>query len=87
MFEDKYFMLIDGKDIKEELNNPKIEEINNFLEDIYNLRQQGLQQEGEYSIGNLVFKEFRNMGYLDNLKQLKNDLIGKDLSLEGLNQC
>lgn len=73
---------LQDNNINEKLNDPKIEEINNFIEDIYDLRQQGLQQEGEYSLGNLLFKEFRNMGYLDNLKDLKNELTGKDLSLK-----
>ena len=64
----------------------KIEEIENLIEDIYALRQEGLAEEGEFSLKNLVFKEFRNRGYLDNLKELKDELKSKKLSLEGLQE-
>jgi hypothetical protein len=40
-----------------------------------------LAAEGEYSIGNLVFKEMRNKGYLDKLKDLRNEIIAANLSL------
>lgn len=72
-----------------ESNNSKtnIELIDDLIEDIYNLRQEGMkQEEGEYSILNLIFKEFRNLGYLDNLKELKKQEISKELSLEQLQE-
>ena len=56
-------------------------EIDKFIENIYELRQQGLSTEGEYSIGNLVFKEVRNNGYLDDLKELRHKVIARRLSL------
>lgn len=71
-------------DIDEELQNSQITEIDKYLEDIYNLRKEGLASDGQYGIKNLVFKEIRNKGYLDKLKDLKNELIGKELSLESL---
>lgn len=43
------------------------------------------EENGEYSIPNLIFKEFRNLGYLDNLKELRKKEINKELSLENLN--
>jgi predicted nucleotidyltransferase len=53
-----------------------------LLEDIYEkLRKKGIAK-GEYSIENLAFKELRNKGYLDQLKDYKNDLISKRLSLQ-----
>lgn len=59
-------------------------EVVKLIEKIYELRKQGMT-EGEYSIGNLVFKELRNNGYLDELKEFRNELISKRLSLdEGL---
>lgn len=72
--------------LKESSNSKtNIELIDNLIEDIYNLRQEGMKQEdGEYSILNLIFKEFRNLGYLDNLKELKKQEISKELSLEHL---
>ena len=53
-----------------------------LLEDIYEkLRKKGIAK-SEYSIENLAFKELRNKGYLDTLKDSKNDLVSKRLSLE-----
>ena len=53
-----------------------------MLEDIYEkLRKKGIAK-GEYSIENLTFKELRNKGYLDKLKDYRNELVSKRLSLE-----
>ena len=73
-------------DIYETKNNSKVEQIDNLIEDIYNLRKEGMEEDGEYSIKNLIFKEFRNLGYLDNLKDLRKKEISKELSLEQLNK-
>lgn len=62
----------------------KLEQINNLIDDLYKLRQDSIEKDGEFGIGNLVFKEFRNMGYLDNLKDLKVQLQSKEMSLENL---
>ena len=52
-----------------------------MLEDIYEkLRKKGITK-GEYTLENLAFKELRNKGYLDKLKEYKNELISKRLSL------
>ena len=60
------------------------EEIDKYLEDIYEMRQQGIYNtEGsEFSPENLAFKEVRNAGLLDRLKDLKNRVIERRLSLE-----
>lgn len=71
-WEDKYFEL---------LSNPTIEAIEDFLEDIYDLRKDSIAEEGEYGYGNQVFKEIRNLSYLDNLKDIKNNLVTQKLSL------
>ncbi len=53
-----------------------------LLEEIYDkLRKNGISK-GEYSVENLTFKELRNKEYLDKLKDFKNELISKRLSLE-----
>lgn len=80
----------DGDIIKESLKTSLNEntlktDIDNLIEDIYNLRKEGMEEDGEYSIKNLIFKEFRNLGYLDNLKELRKKEISKELSLEQLN--
>ena len=64
----------------------KIELIDDMIEDIYDLRKQGMARNGEIDIFNLIFKEFRNLGYLDNLKDLRKKEISKELSLEQLNK-
>lgn len=56
-------------------------EIDKFIDSLYELRQEGLSTDGEYSIGNLVFKEMRNLGYLDELKELRHEVIAHRLSL------
>ena len=54
----------------------------NLLEDIYaELRKKGVSK-SEYAIENLAFKELRNKGYLDKLKNARNLLKSKRLSLE-----
>lgn len=77
VWEDRYFDLLD---------KISLEQIDDLIEDIYNLRKEGMEEEGEYSIKNLIFKEFRNLGYLDNLKELRKKEISKELSLEQLNE-
>ena len=68
-----------------QLNESKeTDEIEKYIEDIYELRKSSLSKDGEYGIGNLVFKEMRAQGYLDKLKDLKNELKGQELSLENL---
>lgn len=62
------------------------EKIDKLIKDIYALRQKGLAGGGEMDIDSLIFKEFRNRGYLDDLKDLKNELRSKELSLESLKE-
>lgn len=58
--------------------------VTQFIDDLYKARERGLHgpEGSEYSPENLVFKELRNLGYLDNLKDLRDTLISKRLSLE-----
>lgn len=46
------------------------------------LRKRGLENDGEYSLGNLVFKQLRNSGANKRLFEFKNDMEDKELSLE-----
>ena len=71
------------KDRYEEVSNSgSVEEIEQYIDDVYELRKEGLAEGGEYDTRNLTFKEVRNLGYLDNLKELINELKSKELSLE-----
>lgn len=68
--------------ILEDINEEKLSKIESLINDLYELRKTSIGEGGEYSIGNLIFKEFRNKGYLDNLKDRMRELINKELSLE-----
>ena len=73
------------KDLIDDIKADKLDDekkVVKMLEDIYDkLRKKGVA-EGEYSIKNLAFKELRNKGYLDQLKEYRNELTSKRLSLE-----
>lgn len=67
----------------EDLNSDNaINLIDNYIDDIYDMRINSIKDEGEWGIGNLTFKEIRRLGYLDNLKSLKANLISKKLSIK-----
>ena len=57
------------------------EDIDKFFEDLYHLRQESLLKDGEYSEGNQVFKNLRDKGVLDTLKERKRNLVSKSLSI------
>lgn len=58
-----------------------IDEINKFIDDIYLLRQESILKDGEYGKGNLIFKELRNQGILQGLKDKLVELENKEMSL------
>ena len=62
-------------------NEDKIKKIDDFINDVYKMRSDSIASDGEYGKGNLVFKELRNRGYLDKLRDLKVELETDDMSL------
>ena len=81
------FLTLKGNPVIEDFENEsKSEKIKDFIEDLYDLRKASIAKDGEYGLGNLVFKEFRNLGYLDNLKELRKQEKSKELSLEKLEE-
>ena len=81
----------DIPDISEELShyeekcNEMLQEQNSevvldFINEIYMMRKLGLAEDGEASIGNLVFKELRNEDMINKLKDHYYDLRSKQLS-------
>ena len=52
-----------------------------FINDLYMMRKLGLAEDGEASVGNLVFKELRNMNILSDLKDRYYELKSDELSL------
>lgn len=61
-------------------------EAEQFLDDLYMMRKMSLANEGEWGLGNLIFKEFRNRGYLDELKSRKYKYRSDELTLEKLEE-
>lgn len=102
-WEDRYFDLVGGKELEEpefveteteleesivaSLQESLYDDIDKFITDIYELRKTSIANDGEFGLGNLVFKEMRNLGYLDNLKELKRQERAKELSLEQLKEA
>lgn len=59
-----------------------IDALKDIRNQIKKLRVDGLEKEGEYSIGNLVFKKLRHDGYIEKLYSYKSQIENKALSLE-----
>lgn len=59
-------------------------EAQKLLNTIYLVRKNSLETDGEYGHGNILFKEIRNLGLLDKLKEKVKEIDSKRLSLESL---
>ena len=66
------------------LNSGSSEKIKDMINEIKMLRKVALMDGGIYSKGNLVFKELRNDGSIDNLYDKLYELTSQELSLEKL---
>jgi predicted nucleotidyltransferase len=75
----KYFEYMVNKLINDEAPAHDYSKLKNTIKA---LRKQGLKHDGEYSIGNLVFKRLRNTGVNEKLFDFKNEMDDKELSLE-----
>lgn len=84
--DEEYLSLLDTWMIRanKAANSTSSEDVQTFINELYNLRRLSIMTDGEYAIGNLVFKEIRNAGLLQKLKDLVNKLASKELSLESL---
>jgi len=56
--------------------------INTLKKKLKTMRGDSIAQGGEFAFGNLVFKELRNLGYLDKLNDYEKSMQDKALSLE-----
>ncbi len=63
------------------LQSSDAEEVRTLINDIYMMRKLGLAEDGEASVGNLVFKELRNMDIMSDLKDHYYELRSEELSL------
>lgn len=59
-------------------------EIQDEINNLYNMRRESIMTDGEFGFGNQMFKEIRNLGLLDDLKNKKYELTSKELSLESM---
>ena len=86
---------IDNKKLKEKVdayidkivkissdNKSSYEDIQNIIDDLYRMRQASIKKDGEFGMGNLIFKELRRLGVLGDLKELRDILISEYLSIE-----
>lgn len=77
---EKYKDLV--KRIKDVLSSEfNSKEANEIMDDIYSMRQNGLNSGGELSFENICFKQLRNDGYIEKLKNYINTNYDKSLSL------
>ena len=83
-WEDEYRELIRNTDPETATDDKPIDD---FITKVYELRHQGLANEGQYGFSNLIFKELRNRGHLQELKDLKNEIIENRLTLEALTEA
>lgn len=74
------------KDARREINkvmqSDDVNQIEDTINAIYMQRKLGLATEGETSISNLIFKELRNDGSLEGLRNKYYELKSKELSIE-----
>lgn len=57
-------------------------ELQRIINRLYLMRKDGLDSNGAKSCGNLIFKEIRKLGYLDQLKQCRDEAISERLTME-----
>lgn len=68
-------------EIRVALRSDDIEDVQDAIDQLYLIRKNGLAAEGEYGVANQAFKELRNLGYLDKLKDKITQLRSKQLSV------
>lgn len=61
-----------------------LEEIKDLINRLYMIRKNSIALDGEYGKGNALFKEIRNLGLLDLMKDKVKEFKSDELSLESL---
>ena len=64
------------------LDSNSSDEVQNMINDIYNMRKTSLIRDGEYGYGNQLFKDIRSIGKLDELKRKFKEFKSYELTLE-----
>ena len=80
---------IDKKELRDLVNSVKSvladgdsNDIKDCINMLYLMRKDSIATDGEYGVGNLLFKEIRNRGLLSALKDKYNEMISDELTLE-----
>lgn len=68
-------------EIEDALATNNLDVILDTIDQLYLIRKDGLSIDGEYGVGNQTFKELRNLGYLDALKDKASELKSSELSI------
>jgi len=61
-----------------------VDSVDKMMDKLKEYRKAGLEDEGEFSTENLVFKILRNTGYLEKLADMKTNILQRELSLENV---
>lgn len=64
------------------VENPDEKSLLKILRELYDMRQTGLDRNGEYSTENLVFKILRKRGYMDMIRDCIVSITDKELSIK-----
>ena len=64
------------------LQNGDYNDVTDTINQLYMIRKNSILADGEYGLGNLIFKHIRNIGLLQGLKNRKKELKQDDLSLK-----
>jgi hypothetical protein len=67
-----------------EIGSLRVEDVEKIMDKLKAYRKAGLDDEGEFSTENLVFKVLRNTGYLEKLADLKQHILVNQLTLENV---
>ena len=68
--------------INKALSRNNENELQHIINRLYLMRKDGLDSVGPKSCGNLIFKNIRKQGYLDRLKQSRDEAISERLTME-----
>ena len=71
-------------EIRKAISSNSFENVKNELDKIYLMRKESIANEGEYGYGNQLFKDLRNLGLIDKLKEKCKEFKSVELTLENL---
>lgn len=73
-----------SNEIRKAIASNSFDNVKNELDKIYLMRKESIANEGEYGYGNQLFKDLRNLGLIDKLKEKYKEFKSEELTLENL---